>query len=120
MGSTLIPNTSRQSSASTSTPPSTGPTSMAVPVHAVHEPMARACAGPRKACAMRASELGTSSAPAAPWAARAAMRITAVGAIAHTSDVTPKPTRPQRSTRTRPKASESEPARRISAPRVMR
>jgi hypothetical protein len=97
-----------------------GPARNAVLVQAVHDPIAFAWAGPENVERMSASELGTRSAPAMPWRARAAMSTPAVGATAQISDVTPNPTRPQNSTFLRPKASEREPASRMMEPSVMR
>lgn len=67
-----------------------------------------------------ASELGTRIAPAAPWSIRATISTSAVGASAQSSEVTPKPIRPIVMLRARPIRSASEPATRISAPRVIR
>lgn len=92
----------------------------AAEVQAVQSPMARDWAAPRCVLMMSASELGTSRAPATPWAARAAMSTSAVGARPQASEVTPKAMSPMRSTAMRPSRSLSEPAMRMSEPRVIR
>ncbi len=69
---------------------------------------------------MRARELGTRNAPAAPCAARATIRNSGSGARATATDATPNPMSPMRITSTRPNASLTEPATRISAPSVIR
>ena len=120
MGMTLMTNTHRQLARSVSTPPMRGPARKAADVHAVQMPIAFACVAPRWVLMMSASELGTSSAPATPCAARATMSSSAVGARPHAIEVTPKPMSPMRRMATRPKRSLSEPASRMSAPRVMR
>ena len=60
-------------------PPASGPMIEAMPPHAVHDPIA----APRSPCGnavtMIASELGASSAPAAPCRARAAISASMVG-----------------------------------------
>ena len=66
MGMTLMANTSLQLMYSTSTPPSSGPATKAVPVQAVHVPMAFALPGPLKMEVIMANELGTRSAAPAP------------------------------------------------------
>ena len=64
-------------------PPASGPTMMAMPPHAVHEPIAAPRSRSGNAATMIASELGASSAPAAPCKARAAISVSTVGATAH-------------------------------------
>jgi hypothetical protein len=98
----------------------TGPMIMAVVVIAVQIPIARPCAAPRNVAVMSARELGTRNAPAAPWSARATMRNSAVGANAMATLVTPNPMTPMRITSARPYASLTDPATRMSAPRVIR
>jgi hypothetical protein len=89
-------------------------------VPAVHWPMALARAVPSKYEVISASELGTSRAPATPCRAREMTRTSAVGANAHISDVRPKPNSPTRRIRIRPSTSDSDPARRMREPRVIR
>lgn len=101
-------------------PPRSGPTIIAAVVEAVQMPMARERRGSTIVEVMRASELGTRKAPAAPCAARAMTRKTASGASATAMDATPKAMRPMRRTRMRPNASLTAPATRMSALRVMR
>jgi hypothetical protein len=92
----------RQETESTMTPPASGPTMSAIPPQAVQEPIA----GPRtfegKAATITASELGVSSAAAAPWSARATISASIVGARAHATDSTPKAVMPSEKTRRSP------------------
>lgn len=99
---TFIAKITRHDRASTSRPPSGGPTAIAALVPAVHDPIAAARSCGANTLVMIASELGTSSAPAAPCSARAAMRTSTVGEIAQTSEAAPKPTTPMAKTRRRP------------------
>ena len=69
---------------------------------------------------IKASELGTRKAPAAPCTARAAISTSGFGAAAIATEAMPKPMRPMRSTSLRPYASLTDPATRISALSVMR
>ena len=108
--------TKRHESRSTNRPPMSGPAIMAPVVIAVQRPIARPCAGPRNVDVIRASELGTRNAPAAPCAARAMMRKSGSGAAATAIEAMPKPTSPMRRTRMRPNASLTDPATRMSAP----
>ena len=101
-GTMLTPKIHRQPTASTNTPPSSGPITNAVPVHAVHVPMARACAAPENRALIIASELGTRNAAPTPCRQRAATSTQPLGASAHSSEATPKTTRPIRSTDSRP------------------
>ena len=99
---TFIAKIMRHDSASTSRPPSGGPTAIAALVPAVHDPIAAARSSGPKTAVMIASELGTSSAPAAPCTARAAMSTSTVGATAQMSEATPKPPTPSAKIRRRP------------------
>ena len=108
-GTTLIPNTHRQLSASTSSPPSGGPTTNAVPVHAVHVPIARGLPRAGEPGLIIASELGTRNAAPTPCRQRAATRTQPVGATAHNSDATAKITSPARSTLSLPNWSDTAP-----------
>lgn len=119
-GTRLTANTQRQPKPSTSNPPSSGPITKAVPVHAVQIPMARDCAGPTNLAFSIASELGTRKAAPTPCTQRAAINTAPVGAAAHSSEAKPNATSPARSTLNRPKVSEIAPATRISAPSVSR
>ena len=69
---------------------------------------------------MSASEAGTSSAPATPCSARIAISTSALGASAHSSEVTPKPASPIEKILRRPSTSPSEPPISSSAPSVSR
>ena len=104
----------RHDAASISCPPTSGPTIVAMPDHAVHEPIAAPrCAG-GKAVTMTASAAGESSAPKMPCSTRPATSTSMVGAMAHTIDATPNPTTPSEKTRRSPNTSPSEPPMRIS------
>ena len=101
-GTMFTPKIHRQFSASTSTPPSSGPTTKAVPVHAVQVPMARACAAPVNRALSIASELGTRNAAPAPCRQRAATSTQPLGASAHSSEDSAKTTSPIRNIDNRP------------------
>ena len=120
IGNRLTAKAARHDTRSMKPPPMSGPISEATDVQPVQVPIARACAASLKLAMISANELGTNKAPAAPWAARSAITISTVGATAMAAEVSPNPIRPQRRTRRRPKASESAPAIRIRAPRVIR
>ena len=105
---------------STSSPPPSGPITIAMPPHAVHVPIAAPRSSGGKTAVMMASEEGTSSAPATPCSARATTSSSAFGASAHSTDVTPKPASPIENTRLRPSTSPSEPPTSSSAPSVSR
>src|SRR5919201_1159605 len=64
------------------TPPASGPATDAIPPHAVHEPIAPPRSFWSNAATMIASELGVTSAPAAPWNPRATISTPIVGAAA--------------------------------------
>ena len=91
MGRRLIQNAARQETRSTSMPPKSGPIRNALVVHAVHRPIARPCSDFGNVATMSASELGTSSAPAAPCSARPSTKTGPVGASAQSTDVAAKP-----------------------------
>ena len=110
----LTQKIARQESASTSAPPPAGPSTVAIPVQAVQVPTALPRAAPSKVAATIASEPGTSSAPAIPCRARAAIRNSTVGATAQRIEVAPKAIRPKTNIRRRPNWSPSEPPTRSS------
>ena len=99
-----------------SRPPPSGPATAAMPVHAVHDPIAAPRSLGAKVATMTASALGVSSAPNTPWSARAPTRTSIVGASAHSSEVTPKPPTPIENTRRSPNTSPRRPPTRISEP----
>ena len=112
---TLIAKIQRHEAASMSWPPASGPMTVAIADHAVHEPTARPrCAG-GNAATMTASALGVSSAPKMPCATRPATSTSMLGASAQMSDVAPKPSTPRLKIRRSPKTSPSEPPTRMSA-----
>ena len=73
-----------------SQPPSSGPTTVEMPLHAVHVPIAAPRSSPEKVEVMTASDAGVSSAPATPWMARKTISVVDVGATAHSADASPK------------------------------
>ena len=77
---TLSAKIQRHETWSTIQPPASGPTIAAIPPQAVHDPMAAPRSLGANAPTMIASELGVSSAPAAPCSARAAISVSIVGA----------------------------------------
>ena len=92
----------RQESWSTIRPPANGPTNDAIAPHAVQVPIAAARSFVGKAATMTASELGTSSAPAAPCKPRAAINASLVGASAQATEKSPKAPAPSANTRRSP------------------
>ncbi len=93
---TLRMKITRQLEASTSQPPTVGPITNEIPLHAVHWPIAAPRAGPENVAVSTASEAGTRSAPATPCRPRKTMSAGASGAIAQRTEAnaklaTPKP-----------------------------
>ncbi len=105
---------------SISQPPRNGPITVAIPAHAVHEPIAAPRSRGGKADTITASELGASSAPKIPCSTRPATSTSMLGASAHSSDATPNPATPIEKTRRSPSTSPSEPPMRMSAPSASR
>lgn len=93
---------------------------IATDVSPVQMPIARPRAVPSNSLVMIASDEGTSRAPATPWMPRAMTRNVGSGAAAIATDASPNSTSPTRRMRMRPNASDSDPATRMSAPRVTR
>ena len=111
----LIAKIQRHDAESISCPPTSGPTTVAMPDHASQDPTAAPrCAG-GNAVTITASALGVSSAPNTPWSTRPATSTSMLGASAHTIDVTPNPRTPSENTRRSPYTSPSDPPTRISA-----
>ena len=90
----LMKNTGRHDTASTSQPPTNGPTAPAAAPNPAHAPTARDRSSGWNDAEMIARLLGTSRAPATPWRARAAMSTSMVGASPHSREATPNPARP--------------------------
>ena len=67
----------------------------AIPPQAVHDPIAAPRSFGPNAATMIARDAGVSSAAAAPWQARAAIRNSIVGANAQATEKTPKPASPR-------------------------
>lgn len=87
---------------------------MLTPNTAAHTPIARArCRGSVIVDTTIANATGLSIDPPTPWAIRAAISTSTVGASAHTAEAKPKTARPSRNTRRRP-------TRSAIAPEVMR
>ena len=61
--------TQRHDACVTSQPPTSGPITNAMPVHAVHVPIAAPRSSPLKVAVITASPAGVRSAPATPWSA---------------------------------------------------
>ena len=99
---TLTKNTALQLDSASSSPPTSGPRIPAIAPHAVQLPIAAPRSCSEKVLTITASELGTSRAPAHPCTARAATSRAIVGASAHATDATPKPTTPIVNTRRSP------------------
>ena len=110
----------RHDAVSTSWPPISGPSTVPIPPHAVHVPIALPRSSGGNVAMMTASAAGVSSAPKTPWSARAATSSSIVGASAQNSDVTPNPATPSMNMRRSPKMSPSEPPIRISELSVTR
>ena len=117
---TFTPKIQRHDTAWTISPPASGPMIVAIPPHAVHEPMAAPRSSSGNVATMTASALGASSAPARPWSARAATSVPIVGATAQSSEVTPNPPTPSAKIRRSPNRSPSEPPTRMSEPSTSR
>ena len=117
---TLMMNTQRQDAWVTSQPPTSGPITNAMPVHAVHAPIAAPRSSPLKVAAITARPAGVSSAPAMPCRPRARIKVVPSGAAAQRIDVRPKLTIPIRNRRRAPKRSPSEPPTSNSEPSVSR
>ena len=117
---TLMAKIQRQDALSTSRPPPSGPITIAMPAHAVHVPIAAPRSSAGNVALMTDSEEGTSTAPAIPCSPRAAMSRPAVGATAHSSELSAKPASPTANIRRRPSRSPSEPPTSSSAPSVSR
>jgi hypothetical protein len=101
-------------------PPSSGPKTVEMPLHAVHVPIAAPRSVPANVFVMTARDAGVRSAPAIPWRPRQTIRTFAVGASAQRSEATPKPVTPSRNMRTGPKMSPRDPPTRMSEPSVSR
>ena len=114
MNGTFSAKIQRHENASISCPPTSGPTTVAIPDHAVHEPIAAPRWAGGKAATMTASAAGDSSAPNMPWSTRPPTITSMLGATAQTIDATPKPSTPTENTRRSPNTSPSDPPMRIS------
>ena len=110
----------RHDAASTSWPPTTGPSTVPMPAHAVHAPTARPRSSGGNVDTITASAAGESSAPATPCSARPATTSSIDGASAHNSEVAPKPPTPTMNMRRSPRMSPSEPPTSSSEPSVSR
>ena len=116
----MIAKIQRHDAASTSCPPTSGPSTVPMPPQAVQAPTARPRSSGRNVDTITASAAGVSTAPATPCSARASTSSSIVGASAQNSEVTPKPATPSANTRRSPKMSPSEPPISSSEPSVTR
>ena len=82
---TLMAKIQRHVATSMSQPPASGPTTIAIPPHAVHEPIAPPRSSGGKLATITASALGVSSAPKTPCSARPATSTSIDGASAQTT-----------------------------------
>ena len=117
---TLIRKMPRHETVVTSQPPTSGPTRKAIPVQAVHVPIAAPRSSPSKSTEIVASDAGVSRAPATPCAERAVIREASFHATAHSTEVIAKAITPITKIRRCPKQVPSEPPIRISALSVSR
>ncbi|CAL9508240.1 hypothetical protein SUDANB21_03594 [Streptomyces sp. enrichment culture] len=99
---TLIRNTQRQPGPSTSQPPRNGPTAAPMPPKPDHRPTARPRSSGWKDAWISAREPGVSSAPPAPWSARAAISTYSFGAIPQSREAVANHSTPTTNTRRRP------------------
>ena len=86
----VIRNAARQETSSTSQPPNSGPTAIAVPLSADQAPIALALRFPSNDAPTIASDAGTRSAPPAPCTALAATSCPEPGARAHQAEAAAK------------------------------
>src|SRR5204862_1210527 len=91
---TLMRKIMRQLETSISQPPRRGPITVAIPLQAVHVPIAAPRSAPEKVAVSTAREAGVSSAPATPWTARKAMSEVESGAAAQSAEATPNAATP--------------------------
>src|SRR5215207_3962349 len=108
-------NSTRQSNASTSTPPSAGPAAAATAADALQRPIAAVRRAGGVSASTNASDAGIISAAPTPCTARAASRTPKVGASAASSDATVNVVTPATNRRRRPTTSASRPAGASSA-----
>ena len=95
-------NPARQKTSSTSQPPKTGPTAIAVPLSADQAPMAFTLCFPSNDAPTIASDAGTRSAPPAPCTARAAASCPGPGERAHQAEAAAKIVAPRTKARRLP------------------
>jgi hypothetical protein len=116
---TLMRKALRQPYASTSRPPSAGPTAAAVDTIPPHRLMARARSrGSSKVARRIASELGTNSAAPTPCSTRAATSATTEGASPHPAEAATNTASPARNTVRAPMRSLNSPPVRIRAAKL--
>ena len=115
MNGMLSAKIQRHEAESISCPPTSGPITVEMPDHAVHDPTAEPRCSGGKAVTMTASALGASSAPNTPCSTRPATSTSMPGASAQIVEDRPKPMSPSENTRRSPNTSPSDPPTRISA-----
>ena len=99
---TLRRKITRQLQTPISQPPSSGPNTVDVPLHAVQVPIAVPRSTPENVVVIIASEAGVRSAPATPWRPRKTISAVGPGAAAQSADAAPKQATPSVNTRTSP------------------
>ncbi len=115
----LTKNTQRHPAASTSAPPSDGPSAAATAPVAPQMPVAVARCASGNSGSSRASEVGTSAAAPAAWTTRAATRTSTVGARPAAAEAARNVSRPAMNIRRRPTRSATRPAGTSSAANTM-
>ncbi len=112
---TLMKNTHRQSRASVSTPPTSGPSAVPSVETATTMPIARGRVSSSKELETMAMLQGKRIAAPTPWTTRAATMVVSSTAIPQSSDARPKRTTPTSSARRRPRMSPMRPPATSSA-----
>ena len=107
---TLIRNSARQPTTSTSTPPSAGPAAAAIAPAALQAPIAAARRSGAVSASTTASEAGIIAAAAAPWSPRVASNAGSEGASAQARLSAVNPPTPARRSVLRPTTSATRPA----------
>ena len=106
---TLTRKIQRQSAASVSTPPITGPSTALSPMTGPKSPNAFCSSSAGKAARMMPKPWGIISAANAPWTRRKAISISVDCAAPHSAEAMVKPATPSRKSLRRPKMSPSRP-----------
>src|SRR5881392_148153 len=83
---TLMMKITRHEAMPISQPPTSGPITVEMPLHAVHVPIAAPRSAPENDEVITASDAGVSKAPATPWIPRKTIRALIVGARAQSTE----------------------------------